>query len=127
MPIDYTRDDRARRIHVRDYGTVTLAEMRAIMNRQAAEGTWAFATLHDAREMTSSLTAAEVRTVVEHVNALTAQHGPRGPVAIVLEQTVAYGMARMYSILSDRTAVVVSAFRDLQEAERWLAAQCDPL
>lgn len=45
--------------------------------------------------------------------------------AIVVASDVAFGMARMYMLVSDRDSSVFRIFRDLAAAERWLDAEAD--
>jgi hypothetical protein len=125
MPITYERDDGRRRITVTLAGVVTLEELLAIVDRQASEGTWSYGMFYDARHVTKERagTPDEVRRVIHHVSARTADHGPRGPVAIVTDSPADYAMLRSYSTLSARESIAVEVFRDPGDAERWLAKQ----
>jgi hypothetical protein len=51
---------------------------------------------------------------------LTARHGPRGPVALVVQDPALTKMGRRYASLGDLTALHVRLFADMNEAERWL-------
>lgn len=44
------------------------------------------------------------------------------PMAIVVEQEVTYGIARMFSALAGLQGVTAEVFRDIEEARSWLAA-----
>ena len=120
MPITYERDDERRRIVVTTIGIVGIDDMFAVMDRQAAEGTWAYGTLYDSRRVASVASQTDVRAGLKHVEGLSRVHGPRGPVAFVTTMPAAFGMVRMYSTLAGQVQQAVEAFRDIGDAERWL-------
>lgn len=122
MPITYVRDDQRRRITVTTTGMVGLDELLAVVDRQAAEGTWRYGMLYDSRRVASVASQNEVRAGLKHVEALSRIHGRRGPVAFVTTMPAAYGMVRMYSTLAGQQHQAVDAFRDIGDAERWLAS-----
>lgn len=122
MPITYVRDDQRRRITVTTIGMVGLDELLAVVDRQAAEGTWRYGMLYDSRRVASVASQNEVRAGLKHVEALSCIHGRRGPVAFVTTMPAAYGMVRMYSTLAGQQHQAVDAFRDIGDAERWLAS-----
>jgi len=126
MPSSYERDDARRRIVVTVEGDVSAAEALGIVNRQLADGAWTYGVLYDARNDTSQPSTADVRSIVEHVGRCIAQHGPRGPVAIVTRNPSNYGMARMYSTLGEPVKLTVEVFREIVEAEAWLVSQLPP-
>ena len=126
MPITYQRDDKLRRIVVTTIGIVGLDDMLAVVDRQANEGTWQYGILYDSRRVASVASQTDVRAGVRHVEALSRTHGPRGPVAFVTTLPAAYGMVRMYSTLSGQVKQAVEVFRDIGDAERWLASQLEP-
>jgi len=43
-----------------------------------------------------------------------------GPTAIVTNNDVVFGMARMYSLLAESVGAAAEVFRDLESATRWL-------
>jgi hypothetical protein len=71
-------------------------------------------------------TQAEVRAGLKRVDTLTRTHGRRGPVAFVTTMPAAFGMVRMYSTLAGQLQHTVEVFRDIGDAERWLAAHTEP-
>ena len=71
MPITYQRDDQRRRIVVTTIGIVGLDDMTAVMDRQAAEGTWAYGTLYDSRRVASVASQTDVRAGLKHVESLS--------------------------------------------------------
>jgi hypothetical protein len=121
MPVTYERDDDKRRIIVTTVGEVGLDDMLAVVDRQAGEGTWQYGVLYDSRRVSSVASQSEVRIGLKHVDSLSRTHGRRGPVAFVTTMPAAYGMVRMYSTLSGQLQQSVEAFRDIGDAERWLA------
>jgi hypothetical protein len=126
MPITYARDDARRRIVVTTTGIVAIEEMLGVVDRQAREGTWQFGVLYDSRRVKTVATPADVRIGLRHVEDLTTTHGQRGPVAFVTRMPAAYGMVRLYSTLAGQQRQAVEAFRDIGDAERWLAGQTEP-
>jgi hypothetical protein len=126
MPITYERDDARRRIVVTTIGIITAAEMLAVVDRQAREGTWQYGMLYDSRRVATVASPADVRIGLRHVEAVTITHGQRGPVAFVTTMPAAYGMVRMYSTLAGQQRQAVEAFRDIADAERWLALHTPP-
>ena len=126
MPITYQRDDKLRRIVVRTIGIVGLDDMLAVVDRQASEGTWKYGILYDSRRVASVASQTDVRAGLRHVELLSRTHGKRGPVAFVTTMPAAYGMVRIYSTLSGQVQQSVEVFRDIGDAERWLASQLEP-
>ena len=125
MPITYVRDDKLRRIVVTTIGIVGLDDMLAVVDRQASEGTWKYGILYDSRRVASVASQTDVRAGLRHVELLSRTHGKRGPVAFVTTMPAAYGMVRMYSTLSGQVQQSVEVFRDIGDAERWLASQLE--
>ena len=126
MPITYERDDERQRVIVTTIGIVGIDDLTAVIDRQAAEGTWQYGMLYDSRRVVSVASQAEVRTGLKHVESVSRIHGRRGPVAFVTTMPAAYGMVRMYSTLAGELQQAVEVFRDLGDAERWLAARLGP-
>jgi hypothetical protein len=126
VPITYERDDERRRLVVTTVGIVTLDDLIGVMDRQASEGTWSYGMLYDSRRVASIASQADVRAGLKHSESLSRVHGRRGPVAFVTTMPAAYGMVRMYSTLAGQVQQSVEVFRDIGDAERWLAAQLNP-
>ena len=82
MPIAYVRDDALKRLTITVVGDVTPAELLNLVEYQAAYGAWRYGVLYAADELTSP-SSDDVHKMVREVDRLTAQHGRRGPVAIV--------------------------------------------
>src|SRR4051794_27510293 len=120
MPILFERDAAKRRIVATSVGRVSLRDTLAFIDRQAAEGAWSYATLYDTRASHSVPTADDVNRLVKHIGALTVRHGPRGPVALLVSDAALQRMGRRYARLGELTALNVSVFTTLDQAERWL-------
>jgi hypothetical protein len=126
MPITYHRDDQRRRIIVTTIGLVGLDDVLAVVDRQAGEGTWHYGMLYDSRRVASVASQMDVRAGLRHVDALSRTHGRRGPVAFVTTMPAAFGMVRMYSTLAGQRHQAVEVFRDIGDAERWVALHTEP-
>jgi hypothetical protein len=126
MPITYERDDERRRSVVTTIGIVGIDDLLVVIDRQASEGTWQYGVLYDSRSVASVASQTDVRTGLKHVEMLARPHGRRGPVAFVTTMPAAYGMVRMYSTLAGQLHQAVEVFRDIGDAERWLATHTEP-
>jgi RecJ-like exonuclease len=128
MPITYERDDQRCRINVRLSGLVTVEDLLAIVDRQAAESTWQYSLCYDARQVTKEAagTVDEVRRVLRHTVETSAKHGERGPVAIITDNPADYNIVRMYSALGAPQRINVEVFRDPADALRWLDFVASP-
>lgn len=121
MPITVTVDRAARRVLQQASDAVTPPEVIAALDRQAEGGGWGYPTLAVYAGVDSAPIAADLRAILDHVIRLSRQHGPRGPVALVVPDNLAlFGMFRMYSVIADEQ-LTVEAFRTIDDAERWLA------
>jgi hypothetical protein len=126
MPYDVEIDHQHRRVNVIARDPVSLDQVCELLARQATDGVWSYATLHDARLVTWVPTADDVRQMLARAEAISLEHGPRGPVAFVAKHDAVYGMARMYSILAENIPSEWTVFRDDAEARRWLDAHTQP-
>src|SRR5713226_6702193 len=124
MPIEYVLDHARQRLTIIGRDPVGEPDVVEWLERQAADGAWAYSTLVDLRFVNWSPGTAEIRSFLRQIGILAATHGQRGPVAIVATQPVLFGMAHMYSALSAQGRV--EPFYELAEAERWLAEQLAP-
>jgi len=119
VPVSYTRDDRTRQITVLATGALTLADLLAVLTRQAAEGTWSYGMLYDAQNAAFVPTADNVEALADRARALSRGCGQRGLVAIVTPQPQAFAMATSYSSLTSAD-VQVRVFLNRSSAQRWL-------
>jgi hypothetical protein len=121
MPIQYERDDDARRIVITAIGEVTFDEVLAVLDRQVGDGAWSYSVLYDARAGVNEPPLEDVRRLVLHVGRLTTERGPRGPVALVTSNPRMFKMGRAYGDLGELTALNFQVFKTVEEAEQWLA------
>jgi hypothetical protein len=120
VPIHYQRDDAKQRIMVRSEGMPTLEEVLGIMDRQAAERAWSYAVLYDSRGASRAPTPEELTEILRHIGELTAKHGPRGPVAMIIGNPEFFKAARRYASLGELTALQAELFATPEAAELWL-------
>ena len=120
MPIHYLRDDEKRRVYVTWEGKPTVDEGVAMMDRQAADGAWSYSVQQDVRDGREAPTLEELRQIVMHVGKLTAKHGPRGPVALIVGDPELFKAAKRYALLGELTALNVEMFATPAAAEQWL-------
>ena len=118
--VHYERDDERQRILVRAEGPPSLEETLAIINRQAADGAWSYAVVYDSRGASRGPTTEELHEVIRLVGKLTAKHGPRGPVAVVISNADFFRAAKRYAALGELTALEVELVATPEAAEIWL-------
>lgn len=100
-------------------GTVTLPEMKNFLLEAMADPAWdpEFNVLVD-------LTEAQIDISFDEMSNLTGMlrndaRASRGYCALIVSNTLGYGMARMFEALSD-DRVTVQIFQDRQAAESWI-------
>ncbi len=99
-------------------GNVTLAEVRAHLQRERRDLVLPYRELIDARRAAINMSSAEVREIVELLRSLARSHR-LGRTAVVVSTDVAYGIMRMLQFLVE-DACEVHPFFDLATAEQWL-------
>jgi hypothetical protein len=119
MPITHVIDRFRQGMVTIAEGLVTFADIMAHLDVEAREHGLDLPELIDARFATTDITPNQVRQIVRRVHDLVRQQ-PFGPTAIVATDDVAFGMARMFSILAEGDGVAVGVFRDIQSASSWL-------
>lgn len=123
MPYQYARDDTARRIRITLTDPLTVAERIAAVEQQVADDAWRYATLVDGRYLAAyKPKPTEMQAVVARVAELVAEHGPRGPVAIVSNRAAVIAAGQMYNYFGGKRNAV-EVFWDLDEARRFLDQQ----
>jgi hypothetical protein len=119
MPISYRIDDARRRLYTRAEGLVTFAEMRVHVNTELNPEAATYSELIDCSNATTNVTAAEIRQLAMERKKVDTQQRRPGPVAVVANNDVFFGMLRMYDALTDPIRPL-QVFREAREAERWL-------
>jgi hypothetical protein len=101
-------------------GEVRNAILAAIADRRAAGAT---GLLFDVRKSTSiaGRTATEVRAMADFIAANAERFGRR--IALVAESDAAFGLMRLGSVTVEQKGVDARVFRDIADAEGWLADQ----
>jgi hypothetical protein len=121
MPLAYLVDHGRRRARQTGTDPIGTTDVIAVQDRQVADGAWSYGTLVDFTRVTWVPTSGEIRQFLAHVHALSADHGPRGPLAMVaLPNSALFGMFRMYSILGEEAGARIVAFSSIEQAEGWL-------
>jgi len=122
MPLAYSVDHGRRRAFQTGTDPIGTTDVIAVQDRQVADGAWSYGTIVDLTAATWVPTSGEIRQFLAHVHAISAVHGPRGPLAMVaVPNSALFGMFRMYSILGEEAGARIVAFSSIGEAEEWLA------
>ena len=122
MPIDFVFDSARGRLQTTARGLVTLRDLLDHVDDEARNQHLGATELFDAREATTDLTSLQIHELVDRMRH-HATFGRLGPTALVTENDVVYGMARMYSILSHEFDASFAVFRDIASAEQWLESE----
>src|SRR4051812_8661481 len=83
MPVFFTRDDARRLISVMVTDPYAIDDFVGLLERQHAEGAWAYATLHDFRSVSILPSAADVHLLMQHVGRI-GNDRQRGPVGLAI-------------------------------------------
>jgi hypothetical protein len=106
-------------------GLVTYADLTEHLDAEERERGLGLPELIDASGASTDVKPDDVARLVQRA-ARTSQRVPLGPTAIVVQDAMAFGMARMYAILMDRVGAPVEVFRDRSAAVRWLESISSP-
>jgi hypothetical protein len=118
MDFTISRDDDRRRVDVKVTGTITPTDAFRLADVVLADDPPGFTRLLDLEDVDVQLSGADVRSL-----AATASGRRAVTIAVVAANNAAYGLARMFAILTEGTRVRVGVFRQRDEAERWLDLQ----
>jgi hypothetical protein len=120
MPIGYVRDDQRRLITVTVTEPCSLGDLLRVIDRQAAEDTWAYAMLYDLRAVTHVSTEADLQQMADRVKVVGAGR-ERGPVGMaVASEPEQFRMGLVYTRLA-RTLENVEALLTAAQRDAWLA------
>ena len=125
MPVTFEVDRARHTVLTMASGLVTYDDLAQHLAEEARDDALGFAEVIDGRGATTDVTAGQVRSLVARTDALLRQ-GQLGALAIVTDSDFAFGMARMYQILSEPLPVQIGVFRTLDEATAWLSAMVTP-
>ena len=121
----YQRDDARRLVRVVAHGSLTFADFNAIVDRQAAEGSWEFGLLYDLQRMSIPISSEDAVILAGIVYRHLLTLGPRGPVAVVTTSFEVLGSAQAYAFATSRAGINVQVFWNGVEAEQWLESEID--
>lgn len=124
MPLTYTIDRERRRLFLRATNPLTHEQGLNWIRDQIRDGYWTFDVVEDLRGTTWLPPTSEINRLSDFVAGMVKQHGPRGRVAIVVnERDALFGMLRMYTLQQDGMGVFVT----FEAAEAWLnSSRRDP-
>ena len=102
-------------------GTVTADDVRAYLRQAVTDPAYhaGMPSLVDCRQVTSLLSAEDLRAIAADIQGLTTSTVP-GRCAVLAASNVVFGLLRMYEVFSEDAAIEVRAFRDLDQAMMWL-------
>ena len=119
MPVTYAIDAARQVVWTVASGVVTYPEVVHHLVEEERDDALGLAEVIDARAATTKLTSDEVRSLVALTDTLL-RKGRFGALALVTENDMAFGMARMYQILVESLPVEIGVFRELGDAVAWL-------
>lgn len=120
MPIVWTVNARARRVEAVASGSISAADLAALIAGLGEAGVVGHAKLIDLSHASLDIRAAEVRALAASINALARDGASLGPVAYVVDSDTALDTIML---LDDRTAEskrMLSIFGSRQHALDWL-------
>src|SRR5471030_854463 len=87
------RDDSRQRIIATGNGTISISDIRSVVDQQRTDGTWHYGLLYDFGDATTSVTGDEMRSLALYIKGL--RPTARGPIVVVATDPSFYGVARM--------------------------------
>jgi hypothetical protein len=123
VPIPYEIDGARQRIHTRCIGKVTLAEVVAHFRALTAEPRLPsrLDVLLDFRELTAFPAAGQLQSVAIEIRQLLVKV-TWGRCAVIGATDLAFGIGRMFEMITEPSFRETMVFRDLDAANRWLDA-----
>ena len=120
MPITFHYDPGLKILFTTAHGGISLADVQEHLDQESEEKALRYRELVDASNAWNDLTPEQVRVLVHRLHGM--MRGQQlGPTAVVTDNDELFGMARMFSILSEiRDGPSVAVFRGFDEALNWL-------
>ena len=115
MPLTYEIDPSRHLVRTLASGLVTYRELERHVAEEEHDDAVGLAEVIDARGATTDLTADQVRGLVARTDALV-RKGRFGALAIVTDNDVAFGMARMYEMVAAGQDDRVGVFSEIKPA-----------
>ena len=113
-------------IFVKWRGLVTLADSEMFLRDVEASPYFrsGLHRLHDYRSADYTFTVADIRVALQETAMAGERHGFR-KVAMLVPTDLAYGVSRMYQMLSNDASQDICSFRNLDDAMAWLDLPAD--
>lgn len=118
-PLNFRVDRNSRTVLTNARGALYFDDFMAHAHALVKEKVFAYPQLIDAREAHLEITSNDVRRLVDRIKALRKIHGT-ARTAFVTRYPAAFGMMRMYAILSEECDPGFAVFREIGEAEEWI-------
>jgi hypothetical protein len=125
VPVQYERDDVRRRVVITVQGAIQTSDMLTAIERQRAEDTWNYGTLFDLRRVAGHPTVAELRDLMSQASVHPIAAGRPGPIALLATEPSLYNRLCTYAALTQGT-LTLEVFRDVDDADHWLATHASP-
>jgi len=124
MSLSYSIDANRRLIVVRAYGVLTEADVTRVREQIRVDPGFnrEFDQLFDARDVEDIALSKEGMARLADTSILA----PEVRRAFVAKTTLQYGMARMFTAVSEQRQHITQVFRELEQAEAWLARPASP-
>jgi len=121
MPIEHRIDEKTGILHIRRWGAVKTHDEELAMQKRKEDllAVPNIPVLVDCREVDPPDSTEVVQYLANKVMSLAAELGC-GPVAILVNSDVEYGMARMYMALTELKHPNTMVFRGYDNALKWL-------
>jgi hypothetical protein len=120
MPIRFAFDPSTKVLLTTADGLISFEDINRHLDEESQKGALALREIVDATAARTNLTPAEIRQLVARLFDLTKTQ-VLGPTAVVTQNDVVFGMARMLAILSDlQGGPQTGVFRRFDEALHWL-------
>lgn len=124
MPVTVSVGNDERRVLVRCTDVVTYVDVERHLQAEDRLEAPTYSVLIDCRGCETNLSVEQVRSLATRFRTHWS-HRQRGLAAIVADGLVMYGMARLFTTLSDvagnGVAPPIEVFRDIGDAEQWLS------
>lgn len=121
MPITYSISAEARRINALATGTIRADDLHGLIRSLLADPALVpgLRALYDASKAEPDITVLQLAEVAGEVRELLKRG--LGRIAIVAKSQATYRVAKTFTVLAQAIGIDVDVFRQLPEAEAWLA------
>lgn len=121
MPITYTISTEERRVRAFATGTIRVDDLHGLIRSLLADPALVpgMRGLYDSSSAEPDITVLQLAEVAGEVRQLL--NRGLGRIAIVAQSQVTYRVAKTFTVLAQAIGIEVDVFRELPEAEAWLA------